>query len=155
MSISPRGREAAAVVVALAAHLAILAAPVRERAVEVPAAPPDVVDGIDLELEEEAPQAGSRAAPPAVVEPEEAGKTAPVEKARAPVPGTAAAKIASAARARPAPSADEYGGPPPAAAGGVALAPGLGAPVWTMPGVLPSAEAPRPDGRRARPTRGS
>ncbi|WP_437813578.1 hypothetical protein [Sorangium sp. So ce1078] len=221
MSISLRGREAVALAMAVAAHLAILAAPTPERPPEAPAGPAALVDGIDVELEPPAPQ-GAAAAPAggeaAASGPEEAGdvgKAAPPEKTQAPAPGAAAAKVASTERARPAPAAPaapeapaaeprgapepaapepttpepataaaeaarppaeaagrvaespapaaeapgpvaeapgppagapsggEYGGPPPAAGGDVALAPGIGTPLWTMPGVLPGPDAPR------------
>ncbi|WP_437886352.1 hypothetical protein [Sorangium sp. So ce307] len=179
---------------AIAAHLALLAAPTRERPPEPPAGPPALVDGIDVELEEPAPRAAAlpAGAAPGASEPEQAGelgKAAPVEKTQAPAPGAAAAKVASVERARPAPAApeasppaaeapapaaeapaaeapapaapaaaapgpappappgDEYGGPPsaapPAAGDGIALAPGLGAPLWTVPGALPAPDAPR------------
>ncbi|WP_438017695.1 hypothetical protein WMF18_00730 [Sorangium sp. So ce315] len=179
---------------AIAAHLALLAAPTRERVPEPPAGPPALVDGIDLELEEPPPRAAAQpaGAAPGAGAPEQAaevGKTAPEEKTQAPAPGAAAAKVASVERARPAPAApeapaaeprsapetappeapapaaeapraaaeapgpaptappgDEYGGPPPAdpsaTGGGVALAPGLGAPLWTVPGALPGPAAP-------------
>ncbi|WP_437762225.1 hypothetical protein WME77_29560 [Sorangium sp. So ce764] len=195
VSISLRGRDAVALAMAVAAHAAILAAPTPERPLEGPAEPSALVDGIDFELEPPAPRAATAA--PAGGEPEaagEIGKAAPAEKAQAPAPGAAAAKVASVERARPAPAAraaepkaappetappaaegaarpaaeaaaptaeapapaaeapgtpatappgDEYGGAPPAAGGGIALAPGLGTPLWTVPGVLPGPDAPR------------
>ncbi|WP_437943707.1 hypothetical protein WMF27_00580 [Sorangium sp. So ce281] len=210
MSISLRGRDAVALAMAVAAHAAILAAPTPERPLEGFAEPSALVDGIDFELEPPAPRAAT-AAPaggePVAGEPEaagEIGKAPPAEKAQAPAPGAAAAKVASVERARPAPAAraaepkaappetappaaegaarpaaeaaaptaeahgapaptaeapapaaeapgtpatappgDEYGGAPPAAGGGIALAPGLGTPLWTVPGVLPGPDAPR------------
>ncbi|WP_437288274.1 hypothetical protein [Sorangium sp. So ce406] len=209
MSISLRKRDAVALSMAIAAHLALLAAPTRERLPDPPAGPPALVDGIDVELEEPGSQAAAQpaGAAPGASEPERAdeiGKAAPVEKTQAPAPGAAAAKVASVERARPAPAApeapaaeprsapepappeapapaaeapppavetppsgaeppapvaeapgpaptappgDEYGGPPsaapPAAGEAIALAPGLGAPLWTVPGALAAPEAPR------------
>lgn len=196
MSTSLRARDAVALSMAIAAHLALLAAPTRERVPEPPAGPPALVDGIDLELEEPSPRAAAQpaGAAPGAGPPEQAaevGKTAPEEKTQAPAPGAAAAKVASVERARPAaeapsaaaeppappvetpppaaeapaapaeppapvaeapgsaptaPPGDEYGGPPPAdppaTGGGIALAPGLGAPLWTVPGALPGPAAP-------------
>ncbi|WP_420895052.1 hypothetical protein, partial [Sorangium cellulosum] len=106
MSISLRGRDAMALAMAIAAHLALLAAPTRERLPEPPAGPPALVDGIDVELEEPAPRAAAlpAGAAPGASEPEQAGelgKAAPVEKTQAPAPGAAAAKVASVERARP------------------------------------------------------
>ncbi|WP_437590202.1 hypothetical protein [Sorangium sp. So ce1000] len=254
MSISLRGRDAVALAMAVAAHLALLAAPTPERPPGGSAELLAVVDGIDLELEPAAPLAPAAAAAPKEAgpvanEPEAAGgigKVAPAEKAQSPAPGAAAAKVASAERARLAPAApvaaepeatppeatppaaappvatppetgppeaappvatppetappaaaaaarpaaeapaptgeapaptgetpastgeapapiteapaptaetprapatappgDEYGGAPPAAGGGVALAPGIGTPLWTVPGLLPGPDAPR------------
>ncbi|WP_044985415.1 hypothetical protein [Sorangium cellulosum] len=206
MSISLRGREAVALAMAVAAHLAILAAPTPERAPEAPAGPQAAVDGIDIELEPPAPRGAAAGGEAVARGPEEAGevgKAAPAEKTPAPAPGAAAAKVASTERARPVPAApaapaaepkeapeaaapegavpepaapeaaapaaeaaapgaeapgpvaeapgppaaappgDEYGGPPPAAGGGVALAPGIGTPLWSVPGLLPGPDAPR------------
>ncbi|WP_437485334.1 hypothetical protein WME75_00600 [Sorangium sp. So ce1014] len=192
MSIALRGREAVALAIAVAAHLAILAAPTPERPPEAPAGPPPLVDGIDLELEPPAPRGAAAAAAggeTVASDPEEAGevgKAAPAEKTQAPAPGAAAAKVASTERARPVPAAPEapaaepkdapevaapevaapevaapgpvaeapgapatappggeYSGPPPAAGGDVALAPGIGTSLWTVPGLLPGPDAPR------------
>ncbi|WP_437622949.1 hypothetical protein [Sorangium sp. So ce1151] len=107
MSIPLRGRDAMALAMAVAAHLALLAAPIRERPPEPPADPSALVDAIDLDLEEPAPHTAAPA-PPAASEPEQAGevgKTAPADKTQASPPGAAAAKVASADRARPAPAA--------------------------------------------------
>ncbi|WP_437609795.1 hypothetical protein WMF20_00790 [Sorangium sp. So ce834] len=193
MSISLRGREAVALAMAVAAHLAILAAPTPERPPEAAAGPPALVDGIDIELESPSPRgaaaapAGGEAVASAPEEAGEVGKATLAEKTQAPAPGAAAAKVASTERARPVPAApaapaaepkeapeaaapepeaaapaaeaaapaagtpgDEYGGPPPAAGappaatgGGVALAPGIGTPLWSVPGLLPGPDAPR------------
>src|SRR5689334_23614748 len=75
VSISLRGRDAVALALAVAAHVALLAAPTPERPLDGPAEPPAVVDGIDFEIEPPAPQAAA-AAPegdaPAAGEPEAA-----------------------------------------------------------------------------------
>ncbi|WP_437600038.1 hypothetical protein WMF28_00595 [Sorangium sp. So ce590] len=122
MSISLRGREAVALAMAVAAHLAILAAPTPDRPPEAPAGPPALVDGIELELEPPASR-GAAAAPAGgeavASDPEEAGevgKAAPAEKTQAPAPGAAAAKVASTERARPAPAAPEAPAAEPRAA---------------------------------------
>ncbi|MGK3989318.1 hypothetical protein WME99_40100 [Sorangium sp. So ce136] len=147
MSIPLRGRDAVALAMAVAAHLALLAAPMRERPPEPPADPPSLVDGIDLELEEPAPRTAAPA-PPATSEPEQAsevGKTAPADKTQAPAPGAAAAKVASADRARPAPAApaepaaEPRDAPEPAAE---PPAPVAGPPAAEPP--APAAEAPSP-----------
>lgn len=136
MSTSLRARDAVALSMAIAAHLALLAAPTRERVPEPPAGPPALVDGIDLELEEPPPRAAAQpaGAAPGAGAPEqaaEAGKTAPEEKTQAPAPGAAAAKVAS--RARPAPAAPEAPAAEP-----------RNAPETAPPEVpAPAAEAPR------------
>ncbi|WP_437756191.1 hypothetical protein [Sorangium sp. So ce1389] len=138
MSIPLRGRDAVALAMAVAAHLALLAAPMRERPPEPPADPAALVDGIDLELEEPAPRTAAPA-PPAASEPEQAsevGKTAPADKTQASPPGAVAAKVASADRARPAPAA------PPEPASEPRDAPEPPAPVAAAP--APAAEPPAP-----------
>ncbi|WP_437734431.1 hypothetical protein [Sorangium sp. So ce1335] len=148
MSFSLRAREAAALAMAIAAHLALLAAPTRERVSEPPAGPPALVDGIDLELEEPAPRAAA-AAPPGASAPEQVGKAAPEEKTQAPAPGAAAAKVASVERARPAPAAPETpaaepGRAPETAPPQEAPAPAAEAPRAAAEAPAPAAEAPPP-----------
>ncbi|MGK3997683.1 hypothetical protein [Sorangium sp. So ce1024] len=146
MSISLRARDAVALSMAIAAHLAILAAPTRERDPEPPAGPPPVVDGIDLELEERPPRAAAQpaGAAPGAGEPEQAaevGKAAPEEKTQAPSPGAAAAKVAAVERARPAPAAPEAPAAEPRSAP-EAAPPELPAPSAEPPRA--AAEAPAP-----------
>ncbi|WP_437577611.1 hypothetical protein [Sorangium sp. So ce887] len=147
MSIALRGREAVALAIAVAAHLAILAAPTPERPPEAPAGPPPLVDGIEFELEPPAPR-GAAAAPAGgeavASDPEnagEVGKAAPAEKTQAPAPGAAAAKVASTERARPAPAAPEAPAAEPKDAP-EAAAPEVAAPAAEAAG--PAAEAPGP-----------
>ncbi|WP_437307093.1 hypothetical protein [Sorangium sp. So ce388] len=146
MSIPLRGRDAVALAMAVAAHLALLAAPMRERPPEPPADPSALVDGIDLELEEPVPR-NAAPAPPAASEPEQASelrKTAPADKTQAPAPGAAAAKVASADRARPAPAA-----PPAEPAAEPRDAPEPPAPVAAAP--APAAEPPAAEPPAAEP----
>ncbi|XXX77307.1 hypothetical protein WMF30_00845 [Sorangium sp. So ce134] len=167
MSISLRGREAVTLAMAVAAHLAILAAPPPARPPEAPAGPPALVDGIDVELEPPstrgaaAAPAGSEAVASAPEEGGEVGKAAPAEKAQAqvPAPGAAAAKVASTERARPVPAAPaapaaepkeapeaaapEPAAPEPAPPVAEAAAPAAGAPGRVAESPAP-AEAPGP-----------
>ncbi|WP_437335324.1 hypothetical protein [Sorangium sp. So ce394] len=159
MSISLRGREAVALAMAVAAHLAILAAPTPERPPEVPAGPQAAVDGIDIELEPPAPRgaaaapAGGEAVASAPEEAGEVGKAAPAEKTPAQAPGAAAAKVASTERARAvpaAPAAAPKEAPEAAAPAAEAAAPGAEppGPVAESPAAAeapgPVAEAPGP-----------
>ncbi|WP_437998731.1 hypothetical protein WMF26_00785 [Sorangium sp. So ce185] len=150
MSISLRGREAVALAMAVAAHLAILAAPTPERPPAAPAGPQAAVDGIDIELEPPAARgaaaapAGGEAVASAPEEAGEVGKAAPAEKTPAPAPGAAAAKVASTERARPAPAA------PAAPAAEPKEAPEAAAPEGAVPDSAPP-EATAPAAEAAAP----
>jgi hypothetical protein len=163
-----RGRELVAVASALAAHLLLLAlhrvAPpgpdlFAPRAAELPA------DTFDIET---APPAPPRAPAPVAEEesdedesdapeqPEPPGaaqaKVAPPKAPLAPPPPTqeppsAPPSAPSGETAAPSPApgntaGDEYGQPPSGPALG--LPPGVNAPIWAIPGVLPNAGAPKP-----------
>lgn len=152
-----RARELTFLAAAVALHLGLLGlARVAPQSAWLRSTSAEVrhVDAVEVELERplleppttpsdpgpDAPQPAkeTRPAPPAARRPTERS-TAPLEPSA--TPALTAEPAASATPAGPLP--DEYGAPP-GADPGVALAPGLGAPIWALPGILPAQAPPRP-----------
>ncbi|TKC96353.1 hypothetical protein [Polyangium fumosum] len=168
--VKERGRELGAGAIALLAHVLFLSVAPRAPAPGAEPLPPRVEPSADttVDIEEENPPGVVTRAPapeqaptpeaarvavraPAPVPapapesapapaPESAPAPAPApESAPAPAPEPAPAPTPAA----PSPPVDEYGGAP-APAPVVGALPGLGSPVWAVPGVVPGAPAARP-----------
>jgi hypothetical protein len=162
-----RGRELGSAVAALAIHALLLGAVAARaphvRAENAPPPPEPPADTFDIEPtppagraeqplpatpeRHEEPQASAQGRTPVTVAPrEQAPPGEPATQAPAAEPAAPADTAAPPAPAPASTPADEYGSPPPPSGGGgiAGLPPGMGGPLWALPGVLPEAAPPAP-----------
>ncbi|HVK69495.1 MAG TPA: hypothetical protein VM694_33790, partial [Polyangium sp.] len=130
--VKERGRELGAVAIAILAHMLFLSVAPRAPAPDAEVLPLRVEPPADttVDIEEEGPPGVVTRAP------------APAPE-QAPTPEPARAAVRAPAPA-PAPAPESAPAPAPAPAPVIGALPGLGSPIWAVPGVVPGAPAARP-----------
>ncbi|WP_211365481.1 hypothetical protein [Polyangium fumosum] len=145
-----RRRETSAIALALLAHVLLLRLSLRESPIAPPAPPPPSVEAdTTIDIETAAPPTPATAPTPDTTPARASAPARVPAPAPAPAPASASASApAPAPESAPAPApapraaGDEYGGPPPTNPG--AGLPGLGTPVWSVPGAVPEPPASQP-----------